>query len=231
MEFQEGAKVFSQSGQEIGSLDRVVIDPKSHEISDLIVRQGLLDVKHKVVPIGLVSESSPDGIRLREIPEGFDRLKDFEETTYVAVDEEELMRGRTVPELVVPSVIYYPPMMMAPGLPLPPLSDVPVGEGVRGAGDSPGMMERTETNIPPGTVAVKSGAKVFGRDDRRLGNVDRIFTSEDGRRATHFLITSGWLFKEKKMVPVEWIDHAHEDEVHLSVGASQVERVPDFHEK
>jgi hypothetical protein len=42
------------------------------------------------------------------------------------------------------------------------------------------------------------------------------------------LIEEGFILKEKKLVPTNWINLVFEDEVHLSVGSEYVDSLPDY---
>ena len=42
MLFKQGTDVFSSDNEKIGTLDRVVMDPRTKEISHIIVREGFL---------------------------------------------------------------------------------------------------------------------------------------------------------------------------------------------
>ncbi len=42
------------------------------------------------------------------------------------------------------------------------------------------------------------------------------------------VISEGLLFKERKLIPVLWISAISENEVHLSVGAGTLERLPAY---
>jgi hypothetical protein len=86
----------------------------------------------------------------------------------------------------------------------------------------------TETHIPADTVAVKEGAQVVARDRKHIGTVEQVLTSPMSNRATHFLVSKGRLLKEKKMVPVEWVDTFAEDRVRLAVGSSVIAGLPDY---
>src|SRR5690606_19841578 len=89
-------------------------------------------------------------------------------------------------------------------------------------------IRQTEQNIPEGTVALKEGAEVISADDERVGTVEQVLTNADLNRATHLLITEGWLFPEKRTIPVDWIREAAEDTVWLAVTARELERVPAY---
>jgi hypothetical protein len=87
---------------------------------------------------------------------------------------------------------------------------------------------KTERQIPEGTVALEEGAKVIGSDGEHVGNIERIFTDSQENRATHLLIEEGFILKEKKLVPTNWINLVFEDEVHLSVGSEHVDSLPEY---
>jgi len=51
MQFKKGAEVVSQEGDEIGTLDRVVLDPVTKEAAYLVVRSGFILTEDKLIPI------------------------------------------------------------------------------------------------------------------------------------------------------------------------------------
>src|SRR5512134_1355809 len=102
MQFNQGAGLTTLDGKEAGHIDRVVIDPKTNEITHLVVRRGLLQRKDKVVPINTIT-SGPEGkLTLHLKGDELEFLPDFEEEHYVLVDE-----GRSGE---TPSAVFsYPP--------------------------------------------------------------------------------------------------------------------------
>lgn len=54
MQFKEGTDVFTIDGDKVGSIDRVVIDPRNNEVTHLVVRKGFFFPTDKVVPMDLV---------------------------------------------------------------------------------------------------------------------------------------------------------------------------------
>ncbi len=212
MQFNQGASVFTADGKEAGHIDRVVIDPKTNEVTHIVVRKGFFLTVDKVVPIGLIMAGQDDRIVLRMDPDELKQLPDFEETHYIILNEKEL--GRAYPadpmSMVPPALYWYPPYRGSPliGYPEPP------------------YVAETRTNIPEGTIAVKAGAKVITRDDQDVGNVEQVLTNLQEDRVTHCLISKGLVMKEKRLIPVGWIDSWSEDELRLAVGSSTVERLP-----
>lgn len=214
MEFKQHVVVLNAGGQELGRLVRVVIEPKSNEVTHLVVRRGRLTVHDKVLPLERVEIGAEDGIIVRLTPDEFDQLPDLEATQFIAVDESKLGRSEeTDAARPLPAIYWLPTSPYSPLLPR-------VG--------GPAFRVTAQLNIPAGTVAVKEGAQVIARDGKRSGQVDEVLTADKGDRITHVLISSGQLVKEKKLIPINWIETLGENEVHLSVGSSTIDRLPAY---
>jgi len=217
MEFKQHIGVFSTDDKELGRLERVVIDPKSNEVTHLIVRHGRVAPQDKVLPIDRVEVGTENGIVMRLTTAEFEQLPEFEETQFVAADEAKL--ERTDPNDPVRNVptIYW--------LPVSPRSLL-LPEFVES-----GYRVETQLNIPAGTIAVKEGARVISRDGKHTGKVDEILTATESDRITHVLIAQGSFVKAKKLIPIGWIDVLGEDEVHLVVRSSTIDKLPDYEDE
>jgi uncharacterized protein YrrD len=208
MQFQQGAHVFTADGQDVGTVDRLVIDPSNQEITHIVVRKGLLLPEDKVIPIHLVTATTAEKIILKAKAAKVDLLPPFEEFHYISGDPAAL-RPYDVSGQVVP-LYWYPPFTpVSPYLPMPP-----------------GVVEK---NIPEGTVALKEGASVISSDDKHIGEVARIFTASQDRLA-FFFVSHGLLQKTFKLIPANWIRIVGEREVHLSVSSQVLERLAEYEE-
>jgi uncharacterized protein YrrD len=216
MQFKENADVLTSDDEKVGRIDRVVIDPKSLEVTHLVVKKGFLFTKDKVIPVDLVEATAEKGVVLKAGTEGPDELPDFEETHHVPVEDVASFR-RERPEYNRPLIWYGP------------LGGIPWWERSAYPGyPRPAFVKRTDRNIPEGTIPLQEGAKVLSRNGDRVGEVERIYAEPDEQRATHLLISRGLLSKEKKLVPSHWVDHVLEDEVRLSVESDFLEQLPDM---
>lgn len=215
MQFKDGTNVYTADGDQVGRIDRVVIDPRTNEVSHVVVRKGFLFTEDKVVPLDLIAGATEDMVTLREDAGDLESLPPYEEMHYVLLNEEDRPdvygRGYARP------AYWYPPF----------------GATWYGGAAYPyyypseaNYTTRTEQNIPEGTVGLKEGARVMSADGDHVGNIERIFTVDD--HATHLLISQGLIFKEKKIIPVSWITLITEDEVNLSVRTSVLERLPEY---
>jgi sporulation protein YlmC with PRC-barrel domain len=221
MQFKQGANVFTSDGQKVGEIDRVVIDPKTDEITHVVVEKGFLLTVDKVVPVSLIGPATEERVTLRENAGDLEALPDFEERHYVLLDEEKVRnvssRGYSR------SLHWYPPvgtMWWHNGgyLGYPGFFGYPV----------PPFVVETERHIPKGTVALKEGAKVLSSDGEHVGDVEAVLTDPEEDRATHLVISQGLLLKERKLVPSSWISTVMADEVRLAVGSHLIEGLREY---
>lgn len=214
MQFKEGANVFTADGERVGTIDRVVLEPDTKEVTHLVVQKGFLFTEDKVVPMSLVGPATEERVTLREGAGDLEALPDFEESHYVPIE-----RGR---QSAPGSAHWARPLHLYP----------PIGTYWTTGGYAdyarPQYVAKTERNIPEGTVALEEGAKVMSSDGEHVGDVERIFTDPLEERATHLLVSEGLILKDKKLIPAGWMSTVHEDEVHLLVDSDLVESLPEY---
>jgi uncharacterized protein YrrD len=88
----------------------------------------------------------------------------------------------------------------------------------------------TTRNIPADTIPLKEGVDVVSSDGKHVGDVERLFVEPNSTRATHFVISQGLLFKDRKLVPAHWVKSVGEDKVQLTVTSSVLEQLPSYEE-
>jgi uncharacterized protein YrrD len=237
VELKEGTSVFTSGGEEVGKINRFVLDPATNEVTHIVVQKGWLFAEDKVVPFEMVSSATEDRVVLNENIENFDELPPFEESHYIRTrdadlspDErssslEEVRRGSSVEGDIsragsprysyAPAYYWYPPHGY-------------VGYPVGFYGWPP--ME-TIRNIPQDTIPLREGTDVMSSDGKHVGDVERLFVETDSNRATHFAISQGVFFKDHKLIPAHWIKSVGEDKVHLAVSSELLESLPAYEPK
>lgn len=210
MEFKQDTTVFTADGQDVGRVDRVVLNPQTKKATHIVVRKGFLFTEDKIVPVGLISAADEKRVMLRPDAGDLNTLPPFEETNYIPLNEAEARSADYVAGQAFP-LYWYPPMggWLGYDYPLP-------------------FVEETQQNIPANTVAVKEGARVIASDDQRVGSIERVYTNTSNNRVTGFLISRGLIMKEKRFIPINWVSRVSEDEVYLSVGAPILEELPQY---
>ncbi len=217
MRLTKGADVYSSEGKKLGTLDRVILDPKTREVTELVISRGHLFPAKKIVSMDAVEQEVKDKITLRGPKQDLDDFLDFEETHYVDLEQTENL---TNDEVLVPTSYWYPPLGLAwwraGGTDNPIYPAAPI------------YVAKTTKNIPEGTVALEEGAKVISSDEKHVGNIEQVVVDSQDKRVTHFVVTEGVLFKDRKLVPVTWISEIDENEVHLSVASNTLDRLPAY---
>lgn len=218
MQFRENAGVFKANGDKVGVIAKVVMSPRDHKVTHLIVREGFLFTEDKVLPISLVHSATDEQVTLRaDLGEKtIDNLPRYEEDYFVPVDLAD-NPNFTAPAYPAAGYLYpYGPAGMYAEYP-----------GFWSEGE-PQYVVRHDENIPNGTVALNTGAKVISSDDRHVGNLERVVMDENSDRATHFVIAQGLFFKDHKLVPTSWISTVMRDEVRLSVSSGFLDKLPSY---
>ncbi len=220
MQFKKNAQVYSSDNQDIGRLERVVMDPGTQKVSHIVVRQGLFFTEDKVIPVDYVEQADGDNINLSHHSDSLQKLPKFEAVQHVPIEQQD-MEDFQVEVEDGPFYMYWnPPMGAAPYYGIPP---VPTQET---APQHPYYVERTTQNIPEGTIALEEGGHVESSDGEHVGNIERIYVDPQTNYATHILISQGFFLRETRWVPTTWFRTVSEDKVYLAVSAATIERMP-----
>lgn len=213
MEFRQNASVRTLDGKEVGRIDRVVLDPKTKEVTHIVVHKGFLFTEDKVIPIDLIDVATEDGVCLRGTVGDLQALPLFEETHYVRVTNGAHPKTDDQARVDYALPLYPSPTLggIAPASSLEPLT--------------PEYVAETAQNIPEGAVALKKGAKVIAADGQQVGSVDQVITDPQASRVMNLVIAQGLLVKEKRQIPVTWVRQVWEDEVHLAVGSQTIDEL------
>lgn len=208
IQFQKNAAVLAANGDQVGSLNRLVVDPNHMVLTDIVVRTGaLFNQEERVVPIALVAESIEDQIVLSDEVQDLQDYPPFEEEHMVGNNEN--MQGPLTVD-GKQSLLYGMPI----GIPLVATVDEK-------------RVTQVDQNIPDGMIAMKEGAAVISADRKHLGKVERAFTDASYERITHLLISLGTFTSKRKLIPVEWVQDVNENEVTLQVFKTSVDALAD----
>jgi uncharacterized protein YrrD len=215
LELKEGTSVYTAGGEELGKINRFVLDPQTNEVTHVVVQKGWLLPEDKVIPFEMINTADEERVTLNREIESFDDLPPFEETHFLDVRDEDIRSTAVTPPTsrYVPAYYWYPPhgFLGYPGFGLGYYAWPPM---------------ETERNIPENTIPLKEGANVMSADGEHVGDVEQLFVEPESSRATHFLISQGLLFKDHKLVPVQWVRSVEENKVHLAVPSRFLERLP-----
>ena len=199
IQLQKHAHVLAANAQEVGFLERVVLNPESNVITHIVVRNGpLLNKEDKVLPIELVTDTTEDLVLLQADAGTMESMPLFEERQIVGEEQS-----------VELSASSNQPVAMPADRPLIDVEDTYITEAVQ--------------NIPDGTVAMRAGAKIIAADGENLGHVERILADSSVNQITHLLISRGIFSKDVKVIPIKWVMKIGEEGVYLRVNKDSVE--------
>lgn len=214
MQLKKGANVFSSVGEKIGSLDRVVINPETKEVSHLVVEKGFLFNTNKIIPIEYVDMEVGDRIALEKNAQELEALPSYDPNAYINLDR----TGYPDEEQQMDASYWYPPV---------DYSWWATAGGRPGSYPKPRFV-KAEDVIPDETVALKEGAKVLSKDGEHIGNIEEVIVETAEDIATHIVVSEGFFLKERKLVPTIWITDVKEDQVRLSVWSDTFENLPEY---
>src|SRR5215207_571867 len=215
MELKEGTSVFTPGGKEVGKVNRFVLDPRTNEVSHIVVQKGWLLPEDKVLPMGMISTATEEQVVLNQEMDDLDQFPPFEETHYVELTKSDVSPTDPATYQHAPAYYWYPPSGYIGHL----------GFGPDYYGWPP---VETTRNIPADTIPLKEGADVMSLDGEHVGDVERLFVDKESNKATHFLVSAGLLFKERKLIPAHWVRTVEEDKIHLGVPSKVLERLPAY---
>lgn len=198
--FQKNASVLTARGKKIGSLKRVVLNPDTKVVTDIVVRTNgrLFTKEDKVVSIDLVDQTTESEIVLEDQAGELQYFPHFEIPYTVDADK---------PQNDSPVVSGY----------------AQVGPVVLSSPKEPVFIPETEQNIPEDTIAMKDSAKVITAEGKHVGNLERVIADSSVDQITHLIMSAGIFAKDKKLIPIRWVGAIGEDEIRLKVDKKSIE--------
>lgn len=211
MRFDLDAKVRASDGDDIGSVDRAIIDPRTHEVMSIVVRTGAIFGRDIMVPREDIERASQDGdaIRLTLTKDELERLPDFQPEEY----------GPPPGTWVAPAGYAFPAGSYAYPLAVDPMGmSMPIL-----------IPDGSDAVEEPDTVTLTKGALVLDRHGDDIGVVDDIRFDGDSGRVQGFVLRVGGalrtLFGGGDTVEVSrlQIESVGESIVHLRLAKDEVE--------
>ena len=210
MKFQEGTPVTTVGGDKVGTIDRLVVDPITNDVTHIIVQKGFLFTEDRVIPVEAIAQSDEESLQLTASVEGLDEFPKFEERYFVTPQGYE---SQPYKDWAMSPVFYYPPVGPA---------QYPYYDGA-----FPNGVVRKDDSIPEDNIVMSEGAKVITMDDEHAGEIEKVITDEAGK-ITHLLISKGLIFTTERLIPIGWVRQLQNDEIKLYVRNEVIEDLPEF---
>ena len=225
MRVELGAHVLTSDGQDVGKIEKLVVDPESGAVRLVVLRKGLLlarDVEVRVEEL----QADPDGrVRLSYTAEQVDRLPEFVESEYTAPTAGyRSPHGYPADGLVWPSG-YAPAGVPTAGLePARPAPVTDVPDRATAAEIDDFQLNRDLTN-----AVIEAGDAVMSRDGDKVGEVHSVTVDLETRRPTRLVVRKGFLFTSDVELPGTAIDGVDDGKVYLTLSKAEVEGAASEH--
>lgn len=193
MEIELGARVRTSDGEEIGTIDRVILDPAGSAVRAVVVRRGFILVRDVEIPLEALEPGPRGEVLLTCTTAEVDRLPGLVEEHYTAA-----------------------PAAQATG------AGYPAGQTVRPAGAA-ALWREVETILSRQQVeqaVVGEGSVVRSRDGERIGEIGRLTFDEESGRPAELTIRRGGLFGEEVELPARLIASVDDGLVTLALPAA-----------
>jgi len=215
MQVELGAKVSTTDGKEIGTIDKLILEPESGEVKAILVRKGLFFTHDIEVPIGDIVGQEGGTVRIERTSRQVDDLPRFLEGSYTTpppgrVAEYEAAYG-------YPSATFLWPARGAAAPAPSAYGDEAVGE----VGDEVRALHG-EQDLANAVIEV--GSEVKSRDGEKVGTVRKVtFDPADGRPIS-IVVREGFLFTEDVELPASLFASADDGVIYLDVRSDEVKR-------
>lgn len=215
MKIELGAKVSTADGKEIGTIEKLILDPDGGDVHAVVVRKGLLFGRDVEIELDDIVGQRDGTARIRYAESELDRLETFHEGSYTTPPPErstEYASGYGYPA----ASLLWPSRWSGP------VSGEPYGHDAIGAvADEVASLHRQQDL---GNAVIEEGSTVKSRDGEKLGEVHRLVFDAESGRPTMLVIRKGFLFTEDVEVPVGLISSVDDDVVYLDARHDEVEQ-------
>lgn len=207
LEVRIGAEVRGADGK-LGEVHRVIVDARTGNVTDLVVKHGFLFGNERVVPLGCVTKVEGGVVYLDADKQAFERFNGYTDDRYRAPDPNYVgPPGFSNTEFLLDEITSIG--VASYGQVEPPLG-YPGGEQV-----SADDMQRP---------ALQEGSAVLDANGEKVGEISELSLDPDGGAPRHIAVKRGFLFTEEMDLPLAWVQEIGDDGVLLNVTKADVEQ-------
>jgi uncharacterized protein YrrD len=217
MDIEINNKVMSSDGEEIGTVDRLIIDQESMKVREFVIQQGAIFGSDKIVDIEHIANIDGDGtIHLSITKDQAEDLTEFVESRYIQPNPGDF---DLMPQTWAAGGAGGGPLFWGPAGP---------GRGYPGEGsmfepapsDPPDM--EPASSVDQTAAVIAEGTEVIARDGESLGTIEEVHYDASGR-ITHLTVERGWISSDKLTISADLIDATGPEGIKLSTTVAEAE--------
>ncbi len=210
-----GSTVNSADGQDIGSVDRLIVDPATNEVRAAVIRKGIFLPRDIEAPISSLTQSMSGELVLDMSAEDVKNLPEFAETMYILPPPQ-----YQLPDGFTAGSMYWPAgAMMGPPQNIPATTIAPDPTTDRVLQDA-ARDDQDQSEVDEAVIG--KGSTVTARDGESIGKVAELaFDSKTGA-LSGLVVRSGLLVHNDRHIASSLIDSVVEGAITLNVDADQI---------
>jgi HSP20 family molecular chaperone IbpA/osmotically-inducible protein OsmY/sporulation protein YlmC with PRC-barrel domain len=195
-----GSEVLCE-GESCGRLAKVVVDPHTRRVTELVVQKGRLLRRDSIVPMALVKAATREAVSLAIEREHLGELAAYRVGDYVpvpAAQSEKLKTAEDVVQRVSPLSVLYPELLL------------------------PMVQLRTEEGVSAGeAVMIERGHDVRGRNGA-IGTVDHVLIDRESGEIRLLVVDRG-LFSDSVIVPMALVTGVTDDTIRTDLSEEDLD--------
>lgn len=215
MKIELGARVATKDGKELGTIDKLILDPDAGDVHAIVVHKGMLFGRDVEIPLDAIVGQQDGMVQLDYTEDQLDDLPRFFEDSYTTPPPERSREYASGYGYPVGSLLW-------PSSWSGPISGEPYGHEATGEVRDEVAAMHLEQDL--GNAVIEEGSEVRSRDGEKVGHVHRLVFDPTTGRPTALVIRKGFLFTEDVEVPAGLISSVDDDKVYLDVRHDELKR-------
>ncbi len=229
MRFNLGAKVYTSDKQEIGKIDRLVIDPRTNEVQEFVIHSGFFVMHDVIISLGEVQDrvgnDDEHEIHLRMTADQVGRLPAFEQVAYVPVPDGMYSGGfggaGMIPDMAIGggATMLWPAANYEPGMMRPASAGSTQPTTNIAAGNTDEMMAESR----PDRLFLDTGTDVKAHGET-IGPIQELVVDPRTNKVTEIIVRHGLFGGKEYRIPTQFIASLGSGTVHVSLSEEQLAR-------
>jgi osmotically-inducible protein OsmY/sporulation protein YlmC with PRC-barrel domain len=228
MLLRRGMPILAADSTSIGTLDHLVVDPVTHQLTQLVIRQGQLwNRRAQIVPLDQVATLSEYGVQLKLTAHELEQQPPY----YAPASDAQIAAS-------LRRALETSPATRASGA----RPDVRGGVVRLGGAITDELVEAARViarrirgviglehdlaDAPP--LPLRIGAAVYA-SDWRCGWLDKVIVDPHARRVTHLVVRASLKSHENRVIPIGRVGRVDTKGIHLNLAAAELEQFPAYH--
>lgn len=207
-DFDIGAQVRCEDG-DCGQLLKVVVDPETQEVTDLVVEKGLLLKEDRVLPVEVVEKTDEGNVHLSITSDQLGDFEKYDEQAFETPGPGWQQLGTYKKEEAVKWSTAVTPYGVLTAEPVVPMVRQQVHENV----------SLDETVVEQGTAVENAEGDV--------GTVDHVLVDSDSGDIEHLVVDRG-LLSRSVVIPAAKVEEVSEETVFVDLDNDEINQLPRY---